>query len=241
MALTKIGNLTIKFYVATNNVSKTIFSNECNIPIATGMVYRNANVAQTLGAMAETSERSDVVFAIFGTAKTSTIPIVGISFYQNQSYGEMGLTYLNENGEFVTEHLSAVAGGATITKTIPVFKAEGSAGAGFINLSTEDPNTAIEALVDGTMTEINNTPKTVNITDGNVVIDVASHSPKDKYTVQVNNGDNMLRIVDGSTQYNSFPASIPVQANKTLTAYGEADKEITINYTNTGTPVVTNT
>lgn len=110
-----------------------------------------------------------------------------------------------------------------------------------INLSTVDPNTSIEALVDGIMTEINNTPKTVNITDGNVVIDVASHSPKDKYTVQLNNGNNMLQIIDGSTQYNSFPASIPVETNKTLTAYGEPDKEITINYTNTGTPVITNT
>lgn len=145
------------------------------------------------------------------------------------------ISYLKEDGTPTVELMPKA-------KNIPIMTSDSMVQpTSSINLSTVDPDTTIEALVDGTMTEINNTPKTVDITNGDVIIDVSTHSPKDKYTVQVNNGDNMLRIVDGSTQYNSFPASVPVQANKTLTAYGEADKEITINYTNTGTPVVTNT
>lgn len=240
MSLTQIGKLKIKFYIS-GKVSKTSFTNLCDIDIAFGVKYRDDYFVSTLSSGAQTSEFTNVTFAVFGTAKTSGIPIVGISFYQNTNYSNMALTYLNENGEFVSEQISSAAGGTTINKEIPIFRAEGSAGASSINLSTVAPNTAIEALVDGTMTEINNTPKTVNITDGNIVINVDSHSPKDKYTVQINNGENMLKLVDGSTQYTSFPASINVEANKTISAYGEPDKEITINYMNTGKPVITNT
>lgn len=61
------------------------------------------------------------------------------------------------------------------------------------------------------------------------------------YTVTAQNTQNMKQIQVGSTVYNTFPASIPITANTTLQCSGEDDKTITVNYTNTSVPVITDT
>lgn len=61
------------------------------------------------------------------------------------------------------------------------------------------------------------------------------------YTVTAQNTQNMKQIQVGSTVYNSFPASIPITGNTTLQCSGEDDKTITVNYTNTSVPVITDT
>lgn len=61
------------------------------------------------------------------------------------------------------------------------------------------------------------------------------------YTVTAQNTQNMKQIQVGSTIYNTFPASIPITANTTLQCSGEDDKTITVNYTNTSVPVITDT
>lgn len=238
MALTKIGTIQIHHYLTASEYAHTILTNNTPKNLAIGFSDRSSHNAASFPAN-QTLDKNTLAWAII-SGQYYDSNVIGIQLAKNGN--NMTVFYMNENYEFVNEVLeTGTAGSEGTTIDIPIFSGIGSAGASSINISTVDPNTAIEALVDGIMTEINNTPKTVNITDGNVVIDVASHIPKDKYTVQVNNGDNMLRIIDGSAQYTSFPASIPVEANKTLTAYGEPDREITINYTNTGKPVITNT
>lgn len=55
-------------------------------------------------------------------------------------------------------------------------------------------------------------------------------------------GQNIKSVIDGANTYNTFPATISnVYGNKTLTLNGKDDPTITIDYTNTTTPVVTNT
>lgn len=61
------------------------------------------------------------------------------------------------------------------------------------------------------------------------------------YTVTAQNTQNMKQIQVGSTVYNTFPASIPITGNTTLQCSGEDDKTITVNYTNTSVPVITDT
>lgn len=61
------------------------------------------------------------------------------------------------------------------------------------------------------------------------------------YTVTAQNTQNMKQIQVGSTVYSSFPASIPITGNTTLQCSGEDDKTITVNYTNTSVPVITDT
>lgn len=60
-------------------------------------------------------------------------------------------------------------------------------------------------------------------------------------TVTAQNTQNMKQIQVGSTVYSSFPASIPITGNTTLQCSGEDDKTITVNYTNTSVPVITDT
>lgn len=66
-------------------------------------------------------------------------------------------------------------------------------------------------------------------------------TPTPSYTVTAQNTQNMKQIQVGSTVYSSFPASIPITANTTLQCSGEDDKTITVNYTNTSVPVITDT
>lgn len=61
------------------------------------------------------------------------------------------------------------------------------------------------------------------------------------YTVTAQNTQNMKQIQVGSTVYSSFPASIPITGNTTLQCSGEDDKTITVNYTNTSVPVISDT
>lgn len=61
------------------------------------------------------------------------------------------------------------------------------------------------------------------------------------YTVTAQNTQNMKQIQVGSTVYSSFPASIPITGKTTLQCSGEDDKTITVNYTNTSVPVITDT
>lgn len=61
------------------------------------------------------------------------------------------------------------------------------------------------------------------------------------YTVTAQNTQNMKQIQVGSNVYSTFPASIPITGNTTLQCSGEDDKTITVNYTNTSVPVITDT
>lgn len=74
-------------------------------------------------------------------------------------------------------------------------------------------------------------------TSSRVIIEAESPS----YTVTAQNTQNMKQIQVGSTVYNSFPASIPITGNTTLQCSGEDDKTITVNYTNTSVPVISDT
>lgn len=74
-------------------------------------------------------------------------------------------------------------------------------------------------------------------TSSSVIIEAGSPS----YTVTAQNTQNMKQIQVGSTVYNTFPASIPITGNTTLQCSGEDDKTITVNYTNTSVPVITDT
>lgn len=61
------------------------------------------------------------------------------------------------------------------------------------------------------------------------------------YNITAQNTQNMKQIQVGSTVYNTFPASIPITGNTTLQCSGEDDKTITVNYTNTSVPVISDT
>lgn len=61
------------------------------------------------------------------------------------------------------------------------------------------------------------------------------------FNVQLDNELNIVRVKDGQTEYRQFPATIMVGANKTLQLYGKEDPEITIDYTGTQDPVISNT
>lgn len=231
MALTQIGSIDILFSTAQGYMDLQLTSNYDKY---TYLTVLNGNYKR-LSIRKVTGYSASVRTVLIADEDNSFVPIViynaGLS--KDNWYN---VYYMDSTGSYVKKTCSS---GERVN--FPYILMPTTAGLTSINLSTVDPNTTIEALVDGNLTEINNTPKTVNITDGNVVVNVSTHSPKDNYTVQINNGENMVKLVDGSTQYTSFPASINVEANKTISAYGEPDKEITINYTNTGTPVITNT
>lgn len=66
-------------------------------------------------------------------------------------------------------------------------------------------------------------------------------TPTPSYTVTAQNTQNMKQIQVGSIVYNTFPASIPITGNTTLQCSGEDDKTITVNYTNTSVPVISDT
>ncbi len=61
------------------------------------------------------------------------------------------------------------------------------------------------------------------------------------FNVQLDNELNIVRVKDGQTEYRQFPATIMVGENKTLQLYGKEDPEITIDYTGTQDPVISNT
>lgn len=61
------------------------------------------------------------------------------------------------------------------------------------------------------------------------------------FNVQLDNELNIERVKDGHTEYRQFPATIMVGADKALQLYGKADPEITIDYTGTQDPVISNT
>lgn len=109
------------------------------------------------------------------------------------------------------------------------------------NVSFSTNSGTINANVAGESVTVSNVPVTKELSgDVSVVINVDSHMPKDSYSVNINNGENMTKIVDGSSVYNSFPVTITVGANKAITAYGEPDKTITVKYENTSVPIITN-
>lgn len=61
------------------------------------------------------------------------------------------------------------------------------------------------------------------------------------FNVQLDNELNIVRVKDGQTEYRQFPATIMVGENKALQLYGKEDPEITIDYTGTQDPVISNT
>ena len=61
------------------------------------------------------------------------------------------------------------------------------------------------------------------------------------FNVQLDNELNIVRVKDGQMEYRQFPATIMVGENKTLQLYGKEDPEITIDYTGTQDPVISNT
>ena len=90
----------------------------------------------------------------------------------------------------------------------------------------------------------------VKMKDADGMVSGACHSTADtltvngevqSYTATLTNANNMKQVQVGQTVYSSFPANIPINANTTIACSGEDDKTITIDYTNTSTPVITNT
>lgn len=243
MAKTQIGSIAITSNRPNPQTSSGINTQAILQSLSQGLEYYiSRNKSNTLSTDESIIVASSGMDAILFYNTVDAFPIVLFQIQSNPTGTQVIYTtycsYLSTDGNIVVEQFV----GSNQSKIIPIMTLDSMEIQGSkITISTADPDSTISALIDGIITEINNIPKTVNTTDGDVVIDVSTHSPKDKYTVQVNNGNNMLRLIDGSTQYNSFPASIPVEVNKTITAYGEADREITINYTNTGKPVITNT
>lgn len=242
MALTQIGTITLR------NSPDSMGMSSCGVAVSNttefrlNMIYASYDSSGSSAGTTSLSAGSTVVqnnayyYVITHYNNKITNNFVPICFGFVKYMESNFVMYMNSEGVYIKVILTN-----DDSVEVPLFSLPASGGVSSINLSTVEPNTTIEVLVDGANREVNNTPKTVDITDGNIIINVSTHSPKDNYTVQVNNGNNMFNITDGSTQYNSFPASIHVGENKTITAYGEPDKEITIKYTNTGTPVITNT
>lgn len=70
---------------------------------------------------------------------------------------------------------------------------------------------------------------------------MTASSEADTYTVQFTDGGNMKSVTDGTTEHTTFPASYTINTNTNFTVAGEDDKTITINYTGTTEPVVTDT
>ena len=112
------------------------------------------------------------------------------------------------------------------------------------NLNDNDNDNPINVYIQTTTT----TPTTIDPgstvttqyypnTASRVIIETQPSS----YTVTAQNTQNMKQIQVGSTVYSSFPASIPITGNTTLQCSGEDDKTITVNYTNTSVPVITDT
>lgn len=62
-------------------------------------------------------------------------------------------------------------------------------------------------------------------------------------SLTINNGQNMKSIQYGTNTYTQFPVqiSLPNAGPQVITANGEDDKIITVDYQNTQVPVVTNT
>lgn len=87
-------------------------------------------------------------------------------------------------------------------------------------------------------TTISSFPYTANV-NSNDTWNILGANPT--YNITAQNTQNMKQIQVGSTVYNTFPASIPITANTTLQCSGEDDKTITVNYTNTSVPVITDT
>ncbi len=61
------------------------------------------------------------------------------------------------------------------------------------------------------------------------------------YTVTAADSGNMKQLVIDGITYVDFPVTVVVDKNITISASGEDDKTVTINYTGTKPPVITNT
>lgn len=61
------------------------------------------------------------------------------------------------------------------------------------------------------------------------------------YQVSINNVENLNEVKVNDTIYTNFPANILVSKHTVIEAKGKPTPEITVNYTNTKPPVITNT
>ena len=66
-------------------------------------------------------------------------------------------------------------------------------------------------------------------------------SAKNTYITTVQNTQNMKNIQVGQTVYNTFPVTLTTNSDTIIQASGEDDKTITVNYTKTKEPSITNT
>ena len=61
------------------------------------------------------------------------------------------------------------------------------------------------------------------------------------YTLNFVDGGNAKSVTVAGDTYTEFPVDVPVQQDETVTIKGKDDPTITIDYTNTSVPVVTDT
>lgn len=223
---------TITFNVALNIQGYSgYYSNTCDIIIACSGYYGASFVVASPGNQHNLGDNISTSPGVIVVPKAGGPAII---LSGNFGLGQNTLTYYNGT-EFVTETYPS----SQALPTIPVYD-NVEPGLTDVSVSTNSPGTTITVSVDGATNNIGNTPVTIPVTNGNISIDVMSHMPKDSYSLNINNGDNILKIVDGDTQYNSFPATITLNSNKAITAYGEPSPTITVNYENTSEPVITN-
>ena len=81
-------------------------------------------------------------------------------------------------------------------------------------------------------------PKTVSIS-GESTMNIVGKNPN--HAVTITNKNNLKSVKIDDTTYNNFPVAVTIGADKTLEISGKDTPEITVNYTNTKPPVISNT
>lgn len=66
-------------------------------------------------------------------------------------------------------------------------------------------------------------------------------SAKNTYITTIQNTQNMKQVQVGQTIYNNFPVVLNTSSDTIIQASGEDDKTVTVNYTKTKVPVITDT
>lgn len=108
------------------------------------------------------------------------------------------------------------------------------------NITIEDNGYLKNVLFVNSEQTISNFPYTATVNSNDTWL-IKGETVPSYYTITAQNTQNMKQIQVGSTIYNNFPASIRINNNDTLQCSGEDDKTITVNYTNTSVPVITDT
>lgn len=214
---TAVSSTAIRFSTLTNGSDETLYTKNSS---------SSTSSLATLWANATQNINSNIVWVFAALSVNSIYELTFMLLVVNST---INIIYADDTGlhQYISTNNSETF---TITNPQPISNYTSSLSQVIVNATSDSLQS-----VTYENTQYTTFPATILLnTDSNLYV-VGKPT-----NITLTDGQNMKSVVDGANTYNTFPATISnVYGNKTLVLNGEDDKTITVNYTNTSVPVVT--